>query len=189
MAQLRPPHTGSCQQSASERPSSQGEASVTMDGDTLPGLAVVVISKHTRTSSHCAVFLTLIRSMSITLQEVRRRETKSGRGRKAQKTTGSEGPEKEFNKAYIDDFFQRYFLGKTVFKTTLEPKPQVGRRGGSTGGGRPGVSGVMAKSRAPLPRTQLRGFSCALFFLFLFQMYLIYTKEHMWGCKCSLQGE
>ena len=51
----------------------------------------------------------------------------------------------------IHDFFQRYFLGKTVFKITLQPKPQVGRHGGSTGEGRPGVSGVMAKSRAPLP--------------------------------------
>lgn len=110
-------------------------------------------------------------------------------GKESAENKGSERPEEEFNKAYIDGFFQRYFLGKTVFKTTLEPKPQVGRRGGSTGGGRPGVSGVMAKSGAPLPGTQLCGFSCALFFLLLFQVYLIYTKEDMWGCKRSLQGE
>ena len=150
-----------------------------MDGDTLTGLAVVIISKHKRTSSHCAVFLKLICSMSITPQKVRRKETKNGRGRKAQKTKGSERPEEEFDKAYIDDFFQRYFLGKTVFKTTLEPKPQVGRRGGSTGGGRPGVSGVMAKSGAPLPGTQLCRFSCAFFSASPSDVSYLYKRGHV----------
>ena len=86
----------------------------------------------------------------------------------------------------IHDFFQRYFLGKTVFKITLQPKPQVGRHGGSTGEGRPGVSGVMAKSRAPLPPSSAVSpapFSASL------SDDLLYTKEHMWGCKCSLWGE
>ena len=75
-----------------------GESSVTMDGDTLTGLAVVIISKHKRTSSHCAVFLKLMCSMSITPQKVRRKETRSGRGRKAQKTKGLKGQRRSLTK-------------------------------------------------------------------------------------------
>lgn len=72
----------------------------------------------------------------------------------------------------IHDFFQRYFLGKTVFKITLQLK--CVQSDGKVQG---------ASARNPAPRFLLRPF------LLLFQMDLIYTKEHMWGCKCSLWGE